>query len=302
MTIRMDEDGLFLSRQLEYIKPQVFEVEYTDLKYAAIAPINSEAGPAAATYTYRIYDAQGSFDFIQDKASDLPRADISVKETSFAYKSIGGSFGYTVQELRAAQLAGLNLETRRAAAVRRAYEQKVNSICLFGDAGTGLLGFFNNASVDKYTVQSGKWFDAATADEMLEILNKGVEAIVSGSKMKEQPDTILMPYAAFNKLSTTARSSTSDTTVLSYFLATNPFITNVEPINELEATNSGGNLSKDRLVFYRRDPQKVEFHIPQPLEFFPPQQSLLEWVVPAHARVGGTALYYPKSVLYVDKA
>ena len=30
---RMDDAGLFLERQLEYIRPQVFEVQYADIKY-----------------------------------------------------------------------------------------------------------------------------------------------------------------------------------------------------------------------------------------------------------------------------
>ena len=83
-----------------------------------------------------------------------------------------------------------------------------------------------------------------------------------------------------------------------YFLRTNPFIRNVEPINQLAAANS--SLAKNRLVVYKRDPQKVQLHIPQPLELFPPQQRGLEFIVPAHARVGGVALYYPKSVKYVQ--
>ena len=29
---RMDEAGLFLERQLEYIRPQIFEVAYADIK------------------------------------------------------------------------------------------------------------------------------------------------------------------------------------------------------------------------------------------------------------------------------
>ncbi len=305
MSIRTDEinqAGLFLSRQLEYIRPTVFETVYADLKYAITLPVNSEAGAAAASYTYRIFDAQGSFDFIQDRADDLPRADVVLDEITFPYRSLGGSFGYTIQELRAAQMANLNLETRRANAVRRSYEEKVNRIAFFGDTGVNLLGLLNNPAVDRFTVQSTKWFDQATPDEMLEILNQGVNAIVSGSNMKEQPNTILVPYSVYQKISTTARSTTSDTTVMNYFLNTNPFITDIEPLNELEAAKSSGFLSKDRLVFYRRDPQKLEFHLPQPLEFFDPQLRNLEYVVPAHARVGGTAIYYPKSLVYLDKA
>ena len=110
---RMDEAGLFLERQLEFIRPQVFEVEYADIKYPTILPVTSEAGPGAQTFTYRIMDATGDFKLISDAADDLPRADVSQTEKSINIRSFGGSFGYTVQELRAAQMANLALEQRR---------------------------------------------------------------------------------------------------------------------------------------------------------------------------------------------
>ena len=295
---RMDEAGLFLERQLEYIRPQVFETVYADIKYPTILPVTAEAGNAAQTFTYRVMDSTGDFRLLADAADDLPRSDVSQVEKSISIRSFGGSFGYTVQELRAAQMANIALEQRRAAAVRRSYEEKVEQVALFGEASVGMAGFFNNSTVD--VVAADKWFTTTgtTAQEMLELLNYGVTAIINGSKMKEQPDTILLSYADYNKISTTRNSDSSDVTVLEYFLRTNPYIRNVEPINQLEADNSV--LNTDRMVVYKRDPEKVQLHIPQPLELFPPQQRGLEFIVPAHARVGGVALYYPKSMIYVQ--
>lgn len=295
---RMDDAGLFLERQLEYIRPQVFEIQYADIKYPTVLPVTSEAGPGAQTFTYRVMDSTGEFKLIADAADDLPRADISQVEKSINIRSFGGSFGYTVQELRAAQMANVALEQRRAAAVRRAYEEKVEDVAFFGESSVGLSGFLNNSTVDVVTANT--WFSSATAQEMLELLNYGVTAIINGSKMKEQPDTILMAWEDYNKVSTTRNSDSSDVTVLEYFLRTNPFIRNVEPINQLDADNSV--LNTNRMVVYKRDPEKVQLHIPQPLELFPAQQRGLEFVVPAHARVGGVALYYPKSVMYVQQS
>jgi len=297
---RMDEAGLFLERQLEYIRPQVFEVAYADIKYPTILPVTSEAGNAAQTFTYRIMDSTGEFKLIADAADDLPRADISQVEKSINIRSFGGSFGYTVQELRAAQMANISLEQRRASAVRRAYEEKVENVAMFGESTVNLAGFFNNSTVD--IIAADRWFTGSTASgnsqDMLELLNYGVSAIINASNMKEQPDTILMAYEDYNKVSTTRNSDSSDVTVLEYFLRTNPYIRNVEPINQLDASNSV--LGTNRMVVYKRDPEKVQLHIPQPLELFPPQQRGLEFIVPAHARVGGVALYYPKSVIYVQ--
>jgi hypothetical protein len=297
---RMDDAGLFLQRQLEYIRPQVFETVYADIKYPTILPVTSEAGPGATTFTYRIMDSTGEFRLLADSADDLPRSDVSQVEKSINIRSFGGSFGYSVQELRAAQMANVALEQRRATAVRRAYEEKVESVAMFGEASVGLTGFFNNATVD--IVAADKWFTTAstTAQEMLELLNYGVSAIINGSQMKEQPDTILLAYEDYNKISTTRNSDSSDVTVLEYFLRTNPYINNVEPINQLTKGKNAGKLNTSRMVVYKRDPEKVQLHIPQPLELFPAQQRNLEFIVPAHARVGGVALYYPKSMIYVQ--
>jgi hypothetical protein len=294
---RMDEAGLFLERQLEFIRPQIFEVAYADIKYSTILPVTSEAGQGAQTFTYRIMDSTGEFKLIADAADDLPRADISQVEKSINIRSFGGSFGYTVQELRAAQMANIALEQRRAQAVRRAYEEKVEDVALFGESSVGLAGFFNNSTVD--VVTADKWFTSGTtAQEMLELLNYGVTGIINASQMKEQPDTILMAWNDYREISTRRNSDSSDVTVLEYFLRTNPYINNIEPINQLDKTKSG--LTTNRMVVYKRDPGKVQLHIPQPLELFPPQQRGLEFIVPAHARVGGVALYYPKSAIYVQ--
>ena len=299
--IRNDEVGIFLARELETILARSFEVEYADIKYSQLIPISTEVGPGADSYTYRVFDKQGSMKIIQDKAQDLPRADVLRKEVTHNVRSLGASFAYTIQETRAAAMVpGMNLEQRRANAVRRAYEEKVQDIAYFGDTATGLKGFFNNDQVDK--IVPDKWFTTSgiSTDDMLTLLNEPATRLVENSNMKEQPNTMLVPYEVYRIISTTPRSATSDTTVMEFFLRTNPFITAIEPINELEASKSGGALSKDRIITYDRSPDKLQLHIPQPLEFLPPVRESLEFTVAAHSRIGGTSIYYPKSVIVME--
>ena len=301
--IRNDTVGIFLARELETILARAFEVEYADIKYSTVIPVSSEVGTGADSFTYRVFDKQGSMKVIGDKAQDLPRADVLRKEVTHPVRSLGASFAYTVQETRAAStVPGMNLEQRRANAVRRAYEEKVQEIAYFGDAPSGMKGFFNNNQVDKLVPDH--WFDTAdiTTDEMLQLLNEPATRIVQNSNMKEMPNTMLVPYNAYRIISTTPRSTTSDTTVMEFFLRTNPMITAIEPINELEASKSGGALSKDRVICYDRSPDKLQLHVPQPLEFLPPLRQSLEFSVAAHARIGGLALYYPKSAIVLEKA
>ena len=243
--IRNDSVGLFLACELETILARTFEVEYADIKYSSVIPVSSEVGNGADSFTYRVFDKQGSMKVIGDKAQDLPRADVLRKEVTHPVRSLGASFAYTVQETRAAStVPGMNLEQRRANAVRRAYEEKVQEIAYFGDTPSGMKGFFNNNQVDKLVPDH--WFDTAdiTTDEMLQLLNEPATRIVQNSNMKEMPNTMLVPYNVYRVISTTPRSSTSDTTVMEFFLRTNPMITAIEPINELEASFDIEQLNK----------------------------------------------------------
>lgn len=308
MTYRMDNatPGVFLQRQLEHILPRVFEKQYAEIPYSRVLPVSNEVPEGAETYKYEIYDAVGEFDLIADYGDDLPTSDVKRGEITNTIRGFGGSFKYTTDEIRKAQFANVSLEQRRADAVRESYERRANRTALFGYTGTGIKGFFNHPVVDKIVVTGSAndgWFDssAATPDTMLAILNEGITYQVNASKMIEKPDTMLLPYSVYRKISITPRSTTSDTTVLEYFLRTNPYITQIEPINELDPANSGNALTAPRIVIYRRDPGKLQFHVPMPLKFHPPQPKNLAFSVPAEARFAGVALYYPKSVTYVDK-
>ena len=299
---RQDSTGVFLARELEQILSRTMDVTYADIKYSQILPVSTEVGPGADSFTYRIFDKQGSMKIIGDKAKDLPRADVIRREVTHPVRSLGGAFGYTVQEVRAAAMVpGLNLEQRRANAVRRTYEETVQDIAYFGDAPSGMKGFLNNDQIDKLVPD--KWFDSVgvTTDEMLELLNEVPTRLVQNSNLKERPNTMLVPYDVYRIISTRPRSTTSDTTVMEFYLRTNPMIQAIEPINELEAAKSQGRLSKDRIIVYDRNPDKLQLHIPAPLEFMPPQRYELEYVVAAHSRIGGLAYYYPKSGMVMEK-
>ncbi len=123
--LRNDEVGIYLARELETILARTYEVEYSDIVYSRLLPVSQEVAETAESYTYRIFDAQGSMKIIQDKASDLPRSDVLRKEVTAKVATIGGSFAYTVAEARAAAtIPGMNLEQRRANAVRRSAEER----------------------------------------------------------------------------------------------------------------------------------------------------------------------------------
>lgn len=296
---RLDADGIWLSRELEKIEDKIFEVQYADIIYPQLFPIDTTTvGPVDDIYTYRVMDRVGKFKTIQDRSSDLPRVDVTRKEISQGVVTIGASFGYGIHETRAARAKGLPIQESKVSAVRRAYEERVQDVALYGDAAAGIKGMFNSPDVAALNVTLTWFSTTATADEQLRILNGAVGHMMKSTNMVEKPNTILMAYEDFKIINETPRSSTSDTTVREYFLRNDPFINAIIPLNELDDFGGAG---QNRMIVYNRSPEKLKLHIPQPLEFLPPQQHNLEYTVATHARVMGPSIYFPASMLYVNQ-
>lgn len=295
-------ESAFFARQLEYVKAKTYDVMYPELKARKILPVSFEAGPGAKTITYRQYDQVGVAKIIVSYAKDLPRADVKAKEFVGQVRSLGMSYGWDIMEIRHAAFAGVPLEQRRANAAKRGILQQENTIAMLGDATSGLNGFLNNANMTQVTLPADgtgatTTFSTKTADLIVRDLNSIANKPIAVSKGVESPDTLLLPITQYTYIASTPRSTTSDTTILNFFLQNNPFVKSVDWLNELAAAGAGAT---DRAIAYRRDPDKLTLEVPQDFEQFPVQQRGLEYIVPCHSRCGGVLIYYPLSIAYAD--
>lgn len=299
---RLDaNETVFFQRELESIKAKTYDVKYPELKCRRLIPVSFEAGPGAESIVYQQYDQVGMAKIISAYGNDLPRADITGKEYTAKVKSLGCSYGYNVQEIRSAAMAGKPLQARKANAAKRAILQKENNIAYFGDAATGLVGFLSNPNVTQTSVPNGvgasPLWSNKTPDEILLDLNGAANFIVESTNGVEIPNTLLLPLAQYNYIKSTPRSSQSDVTILQYFLNNNGYIQTVEWVNELKGAGVNG---VDVMVCYRRDPDVLTLEIPQDFEQFPEQEQGLEYIVPCHQRIGGVLIYYPMAVNIVS--
>lgn len=303
-----DASNAFFARELEYIKAQTFDIVYPMLKATTLIPVSTEAGPGAESITYQQFDQVGIAKIIANYADDLPRADVKGKEFTAPVRSLGASYGYSVQEIRAAQFAGRNLEQRKANATRRAIEQKINRLGWFGDAEYGLKGLLNHDNITRVAVEddgtgSSTLWEDKNPDQILRDMNDLVNGIVDITNGVEAPNTLLMPIEQYTFIASTARSANSDTTILQYFLTNNPFIDTVDWLVEAKGAGLGeGSVPAggDIMIAYDRNPDKLTFEIPQPFEQFPAQERGLEFVIPTHARCSSVLLYYPLSVALAE--
>jgi hypothetical protein len=300
----------FFARELEHIKARSYDVQYPEYKATKLIPVSTEAGPGAESITYQQFDSVGMAKVIADYADDLPRADVVGKEYTSRVRSIGGSYGYSVQEIRAAQMAGRPLVQRKANAARKAIEQVTDDLAWFGDETHGIKGLLTNPNITRVaaddTGEGGatEW-STKSATNILKDLNDLVNGMLALTNGIEVPDTLLLPIAQYSLINTLNAGLGNDTTVLQYFLRNQPSITRVEWVSKLatagqgieeDSISSGGPVA----VLYRYSPDKLTLELPQPFEQFPAQERNLEFVVPCHARHGGVIVYYPLSISIME--
>lgn len=289
----MDADeSIFFARELESVKAKSYDVQYPLLKARKLFPVSGEAGPGAETIKYEQYDMVGMAKLISSYADDLPRADVKGKEFISSVKSLGASYGYNLQEIRAAKMAGKPLAVKRANAAKESVLRKEDYLAFYGDSDNNIQGFFSNANISNVTPITGTW-SGATADQILADLNKLVNSVSEATKGVETPDTLLLPLTLFNIVSTKRIGVDSNMTVLKYFLETTPYIKSVDWLNQLETAGTG---STKQAMVYNRNPDKLTMEIPQDFEQLEEQSKGLEYVVPCHSRFGGVLVYYPLSV------
>lgn len=295
-------ESAFFTRQLESIKTKTYDTKQKVLKAVTLIPVSTDAPAGADLITYRKFTQIGLAKFIQDYAHDLPRADIYGEEVSRKVHSIGNSYGYSIKEIRRAQLAGLDLDPRRAAAARRAQDELVNTTALLGNTAHNIPGFLNNPNITEYTVPadgtgSTKTFSTKTPDQIIASINGLVNAAVAATNGRELPDTLLLPITQYNLLANTPRSANSDTSTLQWILKNNVYLKSIEWVSELAGIGAGGT---DRMLCYVKDADHLTLEIPQPFEQFPAQAKGLAFEVPCHSETAGTIIYYPASVVFGD--
>ena len=288
-----------LSRELEQVRAQTYDVVYPEMKARQLIPVDGSVDTGAETVTYRQWDVLGMAKIIHDFASDLPLVDALVEEFTTKVKSVGASYHYSIQDLRAAGMSGSQLPARRARQARRAIEQAIEDIACLGHTKAGLVGFAKHANVSLVTAVTGTWA-SATGAQMVGDMNHLVNSLVTANKETFLPDTIVLDIASYQLFASTRISTTGDThtTAMQAFLASNPYIRDVMSWNKLALADAAG--TGPRAVCYKRDPEVLQLVIPQEYEELPPQPKGFSFHIPCHARVGGCVVYYPLAMAYMD--
>ena len=296
-----EDASIFFARELDYIKSKSYDKIYPEFTALNNFPITHEVPEGAETMTYYSYEKTGMAAIISNYATDLPRADVKGSPTTAYVKSIGDSYGYSIQEMRASRMAGKSLDTRKAEAARYAIDRKTNEIAFAGDKEHKLMGMlsddnniplFTLATVDTKT----SWKDKSAAEILADI--NGMFAYQSRiTQDVERADTLALPPAVYIDISTRQIPNTGYT-VKRFLLENAPYLKNIITAPELSAENKATNpYGIDVAMLYTNSADKFSLEIPMAFYQYPLQNRNLEVIVPCEERVAGIVLYYPLSAL-----
>lgn len=299
----------FLTEQATHIEAEVYRIQYVDIQYPTLVPVDESANEWAKSVTFFSMDKVGQAAWFHHMGTDMRLADVVRTKYEQGIEMAGIGYRYDLEELgQAMMIPNLNLTPEKAEAARRAYEEFVDKVAITGDTAKGWTGLINDANVTRADAPndgtgSSRLWSTKTAALILRDINDAITGVYTGSNTVEMADTVLLPIAAFATLANLQLPNTS-MTVLEYIKQNNVYTAitglplTIRGIIDLATAGSGGT---GRMVVYKRDPRIVKMHIPMRHRFLPVWQTgPITFDVPGIFRLGGVEIRRPGAFRYVD--
>jgi len=301
MNFRLDAAATaWFKRQVEYIRTKTYDTKYKKLMATEAIPVSTEVPSAARYITHYVFTKVGIARILSGyNSKDFPAVDTYATEVEKKVHDVGDKYSYNIRDIETAQMAGTNLDARRAALCKQANDERIDDLAWNGDSNYNINGFFDYPGITSYTLTTGTGgflWTQKTGDEIIFDLTNFMDAVNVPTNGREIVDTILLPRAQFNLIKNKRMEGNSIKTVYMFFKENNPGV-EVMPINELDGAGAGG---ADRMMAYVRDPDHLVMDIPKPFTQSEPQQDGMEYNVFCISRYGGVTIFYPLSVAYSD--
>lgn len=314
MRFDSEEDAsVFFARELDYIKSKAYDKRYPEFTALQMFPVTHEVPEGAESFTYYGYERTGMAKIISNYATDLPRVDVKGEMKTGYVKSIGDSYGYNVQEMRASRMAGKSLDSRRADSARYHIDRLTNSIIWVGDKANKLVGILSDDNdIPVYTLTPGaktnktSWLEK-DPDEIVEDVKSWLTQMELSTQGVEKPDRLGIPSDVYIALSL-RRIESTESSVLKYLQDNLPGI-KIVACHELNSTSvdtnpyakAAGSTTPGQGVgiLYKYDADKMSAEIPMPFLQHPAQYKNLEVEIMCEARVAGAVIYYPMSAMII---
>ena len=300
----------FIVSQTSHIEAQVYEVQYPEIQYDKLIPIDTSANEWARSVTYYSLNKAGRAGWFHHYGKDIHVADSERAKHEVAVEMADIGYRYSLEEVGVAMKTNTSLDAERASAARRAYEEFMDEKALFGDADKGIFGLLNypgitvvNVPADGGVGNDEPSWSMKTTEQVLRDFNAAITGMYVDSLQVEMADTVLLPVQVLSALATRRLGDTT-MTLLQFLQQNNVYTFNtgrpltIRAVRGLENAGEGG---VGRMIVYRKDPQVLKMHVPMPHRFLPAYQTgPLVFDVPGIFRLAGVEIRRPGAFRYVD--
>lgn len=295
----------FVLSQKTHIETAVNKIKRPEIQYPELVPVDTSAPAYAKTVTYFSSDMYGAAEWINGNSDDIPLAGNEKTKFETNVFTAGIGYSYSWEEMMYAQALGSNLPNDDAIAARRAYEEMVDEVALFGAPEKGFQGLLKSTAVQSTSPITGDWLNPNTTEfQILADINQSLIGVGTDTNFVAMADTVIMPYEKWLHLASTPLGDNADKTILAFLEKYNAYTAKtgrplkIRGVRRLIGAGAGGT---DRMLSYRRNPETVKMHIPMPHQFMAPRErGATSIIVPGLFRVGGVDWRLPREARYVD--
>lgn len=315
---RLDaSDTYFLTQQLESLDPTTYyELVPSRMGRRFIPPVENVA-PFDEAYKYTMTHLKGRARKSAPRSKAAPSVEVTKTEHNQSIKTFDTSFGWTVDEIKAAKAKNLNLDRDRYAAAVIGIEQQIDDALALGIPEINAYGLTNNPNVQTTnpvakTGGGTSWLGAGVKpSEIIKDISNMIadtRALLKSARVpgSDQPVfqkfTLLLPQDHLTVIATTPRSDNSDTTILEWVLTNmRRWIAGIEDWWQLDAADGGDPMA----VMYpaldsgAMNPFAGGGILPMDFETLNPQEDGRDIVIPAAGKCGGVVMRYPLAYRYM---
>jgi hypothetical protein len=300
--------SIFLNQQLEYLQNEVVRQDFPEMLMASGSAVNivNELPQGAESYAYKILTFVGEAAILANGATDIPLVNAYAEKRVGYIRTIVDAYEYGIEDMEAADFAGMNVDSAMAIGAREIIERKLDILGYKGDANFNLLGFLNFPNVPIFTpLNDGTGGLTTFASKTPEQIYRDIRQFCSATRVAtngvENPQILGMPQEQFDLIMETPypNNSASGETIGSFFLKTQRMTpSGVQTILPMPYLNGQGTGGVDMMITYTKRTDKVKFHVPLDFEQRPPQEKDLNIRTICRLKTGGIQCNKPLSIRY----
>jgi len=278
------------NRDLLAMEKVVLEAPKEELVGRRLEPPITDVNPGAETYGYSVLTRYGAAKIMANGADDLPLVDEDLERQFQPIYTIALGMSYTMQEVRAANMAGQPLDTMRGASVRRGIAEKENDLIFNGDPSIKLKGIVNADGIQ--AISADKTFAKSTGEEILETLRKAKSLITvtpgySGARLK-----LVLPAQEYEELG--KKFNTYDSRSTLEAIQGRGWFSSIETTSALSGKGDAGT---DCAMILDSTAATAGFLLPQDITQYQQEQNYPNIRVPFDERTGGIVVKVPYAML-----